>query len=335
VVVAPGRSLPILAAALSVLAGVAWALYWVQTATAYEVRFVGAWLEARHALAVAAVAGWVLWAGLGGIGSARRDGAVGRSLRRLQSVAAALLAITLLVGLFGDASSTIIGLGLVGFGLTLALQRPILAVAGWATIVFNRMFREGDRIQVGSLHGDVLDIGLFTTRLWEIGEPDSVTPSRPTGRIRILSNALFLEQPVANATSDTPVIFDEFVVTAAYESDLALARRLLEEAGARVLDPSQHEQMAKTYRRLPRGLLLEAHFPDRPLILVAMRDSWVELRLRFLVPARQRGATRSKLVDAWLSGVSAHADALPNVYPRSQPQRVGADGRPLDPGRPN
>ncbi len=249
----------------------------------------------------------------------------GRSLNQLQVVAAAVAVVVVAIGLLGDFSTALVSVGLVGFGLTLALQRPLLALAGWATIFFGGMFREGDRIQVGTLQGDVLAVTLFTTRLWEIG-----ATGRPTGRIMTVSNAQFLEEPVANATSDTAVVFDEFVVNVAFEADLELAKRLLQEAGDDVLDASRHEELAKTYRRLTKGLRMEAVFPDRPFILMESQPSWMDLRLRYLVDARKASMVRTRLTEAWTAKSAPHGDAIPPVYPRSQPMRIGGDGRPLE-----
>lgn len=249
----------------------------------------------------------------------------GRSLGQLQVVAAAVAVVVVAIGLLGDFSTALASVGLVGFGLTLALQRPLLALAGWATIFFGGMFREGDRIQVGSISGDVLSVTLFTTRLWEIGNS-----GRPTGRIMTVSNAQFLEDPVANATNDTAIVFDEFVVNVAFEADMNLAKQLLQEAGDAVLDPSQHQALAKTYRKLTKGMRMEAVFPDRPFILMESQPSWMDLRLRYLVDARKASAVRTMLTEAWAAKSSQHGDSIPPVYPRSQPMRIGGDGRPLE-----
>lgn len=267
------------------------------------------------------------------VGLVRRKKQATRSLGQLQVVATAIVLVVLTIAIMGDLSSALISVGLVGFGLTLALQRPLLALAGWATIFFGGMFREGDRIQVGELEGDVLSITLFTTRLWEIGSDRS--PGRPTGRILSLSNAVFLEQPVANATSDTAVVFDEFVVNVAFEADLALARRLLLDVSKDILNPGRHEEMAKVYRRLTQGMQMEAVFPDQPFILMESRPSWMDLRLRYLVEARKAGAVQTRLTEAWAAAAGQHPEAIPAIYPRTQTMPIAGDGRPMHPVGPS
>lgn len=282
------------------------------------------WADAATVLFVAAVTTSVLAAVFRTMHAQmrRRRIRAARSVGQLQAAVAIVIVVVLVAVLTSDVSSTLISLGLVGFGLTLALQRPILAIAGWATIFFGGMFREGDRIQVGRLEGDVLAITMFTTRLWEIGAADTRSPGRPTARILTVSNAVFLEEPVANATSDTSIVFDEFAVTVAFEADMDLAKRLLQEVAHKILDPARHEESARQYRRLSKGMRMETYFPDAPVILMEEDTSWMALRLRYLVDARQAGAVRTRLTQAWAATTAAHPDALPPAYPRSQVMRL-------------
>jgi small-conductance mechanosensitive channel len=269
----------------------------------------------------------------------REPGAYGANLRAIESTVAAVVGIFIAVSVMGGFSNLLVSVGLLGFGLTLALQRPILSVAGWASIRFGRLFSEGDRIEVQGIVGDVLDISLFRTRLWEIGSEKSplpwggsVSPLRETGRLVTLSNATFVEHPVANATADTPVVFDEFPVSVAYEADWRLAESLLRGVAAQVINLEAHGRAAARYERLARGLPTVVDFPQEPTIIMMLRDSWIELRLRYLVDVRRRSATRTMLARKWQEATEANAAALPNVYPRVQSIRTGRDGRGTDPG---
>lgn len=279
------------------------------------------------AVALACTAVFLLFGFGGRLLASRGAEAKRRALASVQPVAVVLAGTVVAVGGFAGLGSALVGAGLVGFGLTLALQRPILSLAAWANIRFGAMFQEGDRIEFAGLQGDVLEIRLFTTRLWDVGAPDSPTPGRPSGRIRVVSNAMFLEHSVANSTSDTEVVFDEFAVTVAYEANVALARRLLDDVSKKVVDPSNHEAAAARYRHMTRGMAMERAFPDQPTISMHLEADWIELRLRYLVNARKRGATRTQLAEAWFEATLQHADALPNVYRRSQVQALDPQGR--------
>lgn len=265
-----------------------------------------------------------------------KQGAV-RPLRRIEAGVAVVLVLLFVVVTYVDLTTTLVGLGLLGFGLTLALQRPILSLAGWGFLTFSRPFREGDRVEIHGIVGDVLEIGFFSTRMWELSNDGSplqgsvnVGAGRATGRTVTISNAVFLEEPVANASGDLSYVFDEFVVTVAYEADRALAERLLHEIADEVLEPAVHARAAREYTRLTRGMAMEAHFPRQPVVLESLEADWVELRLRYLVPVRERSARRKALAEAWLEVAARHPEALPNVYPRTQVMRIGARGRGLE-----
>ena len=60
-------------------------------------------------------------------------------------------------------------LGLLSAGLAIALQDPLVNLAGWAFILWRRPFSVGDRIQIGEYRGDVIDQRIFMFTLMEIG----------------------------------------------------------------------------------------------------------------------------------------------------------------------
>jgi small-conductance mechanosensitive channel len=57
-------------------------------------------------------------------------------------------------------------------GLAFAMQEVIGALAGWVSILTGRHCRVGDRIQMGGVHGDVLDLSPLRTKILEIGRAE-------------------------------------------------------------------------------------------------------------------------------------------------------------------
>ena len=51
----------------------------------------------------------------------------------------------------------------------MALQDLLASIAGAFSIGFSRLYTVGDRVQIGDIRGDVVDIGLLRTTLMEIG----------------------------------------------------------------------------------------------------------------------------------------------------------------------
>jgi hypothetical protein len=73
--------------------------------------------------------------------------------------------------------------GVAGAGIAFALQEVIASIAGCIAISFGGFHRPGDRVQVGGISGDVIDIGMLRATLMEIcdwvkGERRKPTRSR-------------------------------------------------------------------------------------------------------------------------------------------------------------
>lgn len=63
-----------------------------------------------------------------------------------------------------------VALGVAGAGIAFALQEVIASFAGWLAIMFGGFYKAGDRVQLGGIKGDVMDIGVLRTTLMETGE---------------------------------------------------------------------------------------------------------------------------------------------------------------------
>ncbi len=83
-------------------------------------------------------------------------------LRKLVTFGGYVVAIFLLSIVYSDklAGLTVL-LGVLGAGIAFALQEVIVSVAGWVALSFGRLYDVGDRVQVGGIKGDVIDIGVL------------------------------------------------------------------------------------------------------------------------------------------------------------------------------
>lgn len=90
------------------------------------------------------------------------------------------------------------GIGLVTAGLAFALQKVVTAVAGYFVLLHGKTFNADDRITMGGVRGDVIDLSFTQTTIMEMGQPPAVQSADPaiwvrsrqyTGRIVIVSNA--------------------------------------------------------------------------------------------------------------------------------------------------
>lgn len=129
-------------------------------------------------------------------------------------------------------------IGILSAGIAIALTDVLKNIAGWVLIVFRRPFKVGDRIEIGSDAGDVIDIGVFRFSLQEIR--NWVDADQTTGRILHIPNGMVFVEPLANFTEAFPYIWEEIPVTVTFESDWEQARGMVQNVVNRyALDANQ------------------------------------------------------------------------------------------------
>src|SRR5438270_10772938 len=128
---------------------------------------------------------------------------------------------------------------LVGAGVAFALQRVITAVAGYFVILRGKTFNVGDRIMMGGVRGDVIDLSFMQTQIMEMGQSPKEQGDAPsmwiksrqfTGRIVTVTNDKVFDEPVYNYSRDFPYIWDEINLPVRYQDDRAKAEQILIDA---------------------------------------------------------------------------------------------------------
>ena len=117
-------------------------------------------------------------------------------------------------------------LGLVSAGIAIALQAPLVNLAGWFFILVRRPFEIGDRIEINGEIGDVVDTHFFQFTLLEL--KNWVGAEQSTGRIMHIPNRFIFDHPVANYNKGFPLIWNELPVEVTFESDWRKAKELLQ-----------------------------------------------------------------------------------------------------------
>ncbi|MGZ2411338.1 small-conductance mechanosensitive channel [Sphingomonas sp. F9_3S_D5_B_2] len=182
-------------------------------------------------------------------------------------------------------------LGLVGAGVAFALQRVITAVAGYFVILRGKNFNVGDRIVMGGVRGDVLDLSFMQTRIMEMGQSPKEQGDAPsmwirsrqfTGRIVTVTNDKIFDEPVYNYTRDFPYIWDEINLPVKYGDDSNRVEQILLASARR--HALTHEQIGdKEVHRLKDAFGIDIGDVD-PRVYWRMTDNWLELTVRFLAP---------------------------------------------------
>jgi len=185
-----------------------------------------------------------------------------------------------------------VAIGVAGAGIAFALQEVIGSVAGWIAISFGGFYRPGDRVQVGGIKGDVIDIGILRTTLMELGE--WVHSDLYSGRIVRIANSFVFKQPVFNYSGDFPFLWDELRLPVQYGSDHHLVRSILETIGAEIAAEPFTTDVRTAWRRMVRKYLLE-NAGVEPQVTLVLTDNWMEFTLRYVVDVKTRRSTKDHL----------------------------------------
>ncbi|MCF7866925.1 mechanosensitive ion channel family protein [Candidatus Woesearchaeota archaeon] len=251
----------------------------------------------------------------------------------------------------GDVSALLASLGLIGFGLTFALQKPILNFVGWLTIIFKKIYSEGDRIRIGDVIGDVKEVQLMNTVLDGILENSNIL----SGKVTTFPNELVLTSGVQNYTKESNYILQELKISITYESDYHKAINLLNDIIIKLVNKNslkyikqikaQEKQVNKFIQKLVSkkvSLKLEDDEAEdaealrlnhekekikkdissledefKPQIRVNMLDSAIELLAQYKCPYKEVLAYKTEINLAFLDAI-AKDNTISVAYPHMQ-----------------
>jgi small-conductance mechanosensitive channel len=202
------------------------------------------------------------------------------------------LALVLIAGLWSpNASQLITILTIIGAGLAVALRDVLLSFVGWVHLSLHPPYRQGDRIEVNGIRGDVVDVGLTQTTLLEIGE--WVEAHQSTGRLIHFPNGWIYTQGVKNYTEGFEYLWFEQSIVVTFESDWQSARDIFLEV-AETEAPNCEDDARRQLRRMAGEYLVQMNVLS-PFVYVSLADHGVKLTLRHLTAARGRRTIRHDL----------------------------------------
>ena len=202
-------------------------------------------------------------------------------------------------------------LGLVSAGIAIALQDLLVNLAGWLFIISRRPFGMGDRIEVDSILGDVVDIRLFQFSMLEVGG-GRLAGEQSTGRLVHMPNGIVFRQPVINTHQGLPYIWNEIPVLITFESDWRKAKGILTNIVDR-LAPDVSEAAKRYVRRVEKRFVIN-YGNVKPVVYTAVVDSGVQLTLRYMVSPRRRRSSEQTMWEAILAAFERHDD-IDFAYP--------------------
>ena len=187
-------------------------------------------------------------------------------MRNLVMIVAVLIGLSI-IGI--DLSTLTILFGVLGIGLGFGLQGTVANFVAGFILIFERPIKEGDRIRVGGMEGDVVQIRFRSTTINTI-----------TNETIIMPNAKLVEDLIHNYSyQDTRIVIVN-CVQVSYSTDLEKAREVL--LGVNAENPyilASEKPVARVVGFQDSGILMELRTWIRSATDKLAALSWVNLAI--------------------------------------------------------
>jgi len=187
--------------------------------------------------------------------------------------------------------------GLITAGVAVALQNVILSAVGYFFLIGKYGVKLGDRVQVGGVTGEVIEIGLVRLHLMELSGGDYL----PTGRTVAFSNSIVF-QPTAGMFRQIPgtnFLWHEITLDLSLDTDYAEVKRRLLAVVEQVL-ANYREDLDRQYRVLQNTFLFVSVGEFHPKLQLHFLPSVLQVVIRYPVDRRQAAEIDERLTQELL-----------------------------------
>lgn len=195
-------------------------------------------------------------------------------------------------------------LGFLTAGLAIALKDLIANLAGSLFILSRHPFDIGDRIQIASFRGDVIDIRLFQFSVMEIGEWTDADST--TGRIIHVPCGKIFSESLLNYNQAFSHIWHEIKLRVTFETNWKKAKTIL----TKIVTNHQYQINSLTQNQLKESslkfMLPIESFESK--VFTTVEDSGVVFTIRYLCEPKQRRKTEVELWEEILDAFDKESD---------------------------
>ncbi len=218
--------------------------------------------------------------------------------------------------LFANWYAAAVSLGLFSLILGFALQTPISSFIGWIYIIIRNPYHIGDRIQLNTFKGDVIEIGYLDTTLWEFAG-DYLTNDLPSGRLIRFPNSLVLQSSVFNYSwRDFQFIWNEIPFHVAYESDLEFIEKTIKEVTKDELGEKMEQRIEELKALVKESPIDDMEIKEYPFVSLRINpNTWVEATVTYLVPPKQAASIRTRIIKRVIDTLKNQPDKT--MFPKS------------------
>jgi hypothetical protein len=183
--------------------------------------------------------------------------------------------------------------GLLTAGAAVALQSVLVSVVGYFFLIGKYGIRVGDRVQIGAVTGEVIDLGLVRMHLMELNPQG---PLGPTGRVVDFANSIVFQSSggLFKQIAGVNLSWAEITLQLPPDSDyMALQGKLLASVSA-VVAEYQTDILHQT-KAIETATASTSVGTPTPQVQLQIRSGGVESVIRYPVPLQQAAEVQQRI----------------------------------------
>ena len=192
--------------------------------------------------------------------------------------------------------------GLLTAGIAVAMQSVLVSIVGYFFLIGKYGIRVGDRVQIGEVAGEVIDLGLVRMHLMELGGKGT---SGPTGRVVAFANSVVF-QVASGLFKQIPGVnfgWREVVMTLPQGVDSAAMKGQLIAAVTEALKDYSGELLRQT-QEIERATLSSSAGDAQPQVQLHFSGAGVEAHVRYPVHLQHAAEIEERVTEALAKVIS-------------------------------
>jgi small-conductance mechanosensitive channel len=171
--------------------------------------------------------------------------------------------------------------GLITAGLAVAMQSVLVSIVGYFFLIGKYGIRIGDRVQIGEVTGEVIELGLVRLYLMELGGRGQLGP---TGRVVAFANSIVFQvsSGLFKQLHGVNFIWREIVVNLPAGIDYTVAKEKLMAAVTNAIKDYSDEIVRQT-KEIQRATASDSGGDAQPRVQLSFSAAGVEAHIRYPV----------------------------------------------------
>ncbi len=202
----------------------------------------------------------------------------------------------------GELGSAVTFAGLLTAGVAVAMQSVLVSIVGYFFLIGKYGIRVGDRVQIGEVNGEVIDLGLMRMYLMEFGGRGSLAP---TGRVVAFANSVVFQVTTGLFKQIPGVNFTWHELTLALPAgvDYVSAKEKLTAAVIEALKDYQ-EEIDRQTQEIKRSTNAKTGGDALPTVQLKFSPHAVEAHVRYPVHLQYAAETDERVSQALLQVIA-------------------------------